>query len=238
MLKICKWTNIDTLCLLNMTKSIFVVVKCSYLIFCQDNITLHNYSPCPVSRDHCARAHLPNRVMASRHSTGFTYSLAWNSCLNTSMRVKCAICGRGAEFPQASSWRCLTFPHGAYSAHWHSSRSFFPLWPMYDPQLANSKLRLHGKLPTRLDFISWLFCPKCSPLHCARYEFFIELCNIFVYCRANYSFSSSDSCFEFITFRARWSLNSAIFYYRANYFHPDANNVTGIEILKNNQSRK
>ena len=53
MLKICKWTNIDTLCLLNMTKSIFVVVKCSYLIFCWYNITLHNYSPCPVSRDHC-----------------------------------------------------------------------------------------------------------------------------------------------------------------------------------------
>ena len=53
MLKICKWTNIDTLCLLNMTKSIYVVVKCSYLIFCWYNITLHNYSPCPVSRDHC-----------------------------------------------------------------------------------------------------------------------------------------------------------------------------------------
>ena len=52
MLKICKWTNIDTLCLLNMTKSIYVVVKCSYLIFCWYNITLHNYSPCPVSRDH------------------------------------------------------------------------------------------------------------------------------------------------------------------------------------------
>ena len=53
MLKICKWTNIDTLCLLNMTKSIYVLVKCSYLIFCLYNITLHNYSPCPVSRDHC-----------------------------------------------------------------------------------------------------------------------------------------------------------------------------------------
>ena len=74
-------------------------------------------------------AHLPNRVIASRHSTGVTYSLARNSCLSTSMRLECAICGRGAEFPRASARRCLTFPHGVYSAHRFSSRSFFPLRP-------------------------------------------------------------------------------------------------------------
>ena len=66
--------------------------------------------------------------MASRHSTGFTYSLTRNSCLNTSMRWEFAICSRGVEFPRASAWRCLTFPHGVYRAHWLSSRSF-PLRP-------------------------------------------------------------------------------------------------------------
>ena len=55
---------------------------------------------------------------------GVTYSLARNSCLSTSMRLECAICGRGAEFPRASARRCLTFPHGVYSAHRFSSRSF------------------------------------------------------------------------------------------------------------------
>ena len=69
-------------------------------------------------------APLPNRVTASRHSTGVTYSLARNSCLNMSMRLECAICGRGAEFPRASARRCLTFPHGVCSAHRFSSRSF------------------------------------------------------------------------------------------------------------------
>ena len=50
--------------------------------------------------------------------------MARNSCLNTSMREKCVICGRGAEFPRASARRCLTFPHSVYSAHRFSSRRF------------------------------------------------------------------------------------------------------------------
>ena len=62
--------------------------------------------------------------MASRHSTGVTYSLARNSCW-------ARVCGWIApyavewrNFPRASARRCLTFPHGVYSAHRFSSRSF------------------------------------------------------------------------------------------------------------------
>ena len=93
--------------------------------------------------------------MASRHSTGVTYSFARNSCLNTSMRLECAICGRGAEFPRASAQRCLTFPHGVYSAHRFSSRSFssptrctgFADSPPVDGKLL-MQLHCHGELPT------------------------------------------------------------------------------------------
>ena len=140
--------------------------------------------------------------MASRHSTGITYSLARNSCLNTRMRVECIICSRGAEFPRASARCCLTLLHGVFSAHRFSSRSFssptqctgFTDSP--PPRFDNGNIwPPQGELPTRLAFASWLVCPQCSPLHCARYELFIELCNMFVYCRANYFFSSSDSCF-------------------------------------------
>ena len=70
------------------------------------------------------------------------------------MRSECAIFDRGAEFPRASARRCLTFPHGVYSAHRFSSRSFSLRPDVRDlptaPRLANSKLRLHGELPTHL----------------------------------------------------------------------------------------
>ena len=112
-------------------------------------------------------AHLPNRVMASRHSTGVTYSLARNSCLSTSMRLECAICGRGAEFPRASARRCLTFPHGVYSAHRFSSRSFssptrctgFADSPPVDGKLPR-QLLYHRELPTRLDSLHG----QCDPI--------------------------------------------------------------------------
>ena len=105
--------------------------------------------------------------MASRHSTGVTYSLARNSCLSTSMRLECAICGRGAEFPRASARRCLTFPHGVYSAHRFSSRSFssptrctgFADSPPVDGKLPR-QLLYHGELPTRLDSLHG----QCDPI--------------------------------------------------------------------------
>ena len=88
---------------------------------------------------------------------------------------ECAICGRGQNFSRASARCCLTFPTGVYSAPRLSSWSFSSLTRCTgfadSPRLANSKLRLHGKLPTPFDFTSWLVCPECSPLPCARYEF-------------------------------------------------------------------
>ena len=107
--------------------------------------------------------------MASKHSTGFTYSLARNSCLNTSIRLECAICGRGSEFPRASGRHCLTFPHGVYSVHRLSSRSFSS--PTRCTGIADSKLLMqllyHGQLPTPPQF-----------RFTVRGTNFVELCNI------------------------------------------------------------
>ena len=90
--------------------------------------------------------------MASRHSTGVTYSLARNSCFSTSMRLECAICGRGAEFfhgPQCdAAWLFLTvfialtgFPHGV-----------FPLRP--DVRDSPTAPPVDGKPPRQLA-LSW-----------------------------------------------------------------------------------
>ena len=137
--------------------------------------------------------------MASRHSTGFTYSLARNSCLNRSMRLECAICGRGVEFPRASARRCLTFRHDVYSAHRLSSQSFSSLTRctgFVDNPSVGGKLLMqllyHGQLPTPPWFRFMVSLPRAP--FTVRGTNFIELCNIFVYCRASY-FSSSDSCF-------------------------------------------
>ena len=107
-------------------------------------------------------------VMASRHNTGFIYLLARNSCLNTSMRLQCAICGRGVEFPRASARRWLTFPHGFYSAHRLSSTSFssptrctgFADGPPVDGKLLMQLLYHRELLPTHLYLASWLVCPQ------------------------------------------------------------------------------
>ena len=96
-------------------------------------------------------AHLPNRVMASRQSTGVTYSLARNSCWNTSMRSECAMCGRGAEFPRASARRCLTFPHDVYSAHRIFVTEFFPL----QPDVRDSPTALRLTTYCRSSVLSW-----------------------------------------------------------------------------------
>ena len=94
---------------------------------------------------------------------------------------ECAICGRGAEFRDAA-WLFLmvfialnSFPHRV-----------FPLRPdVWDlptaPRLANSKLRLYRELPTPPWFRFMVMLP--FSLSCTN---FVDLCNIFVYCRANY----------------------------------------------------
>ena len=166
-------------------------------------------------------AHLPNRVMASRHSTGVTYSLARNSCLNTSMRLESAICGRGAEFPRASARRCLTFPHSVYSTHRFSSRSFSSLrdspgWRQAANATALSwgtadtaSISLHGvtRFPTEFGFLIHRVCllsaarfstsARWRLKYIKYFSHFIELCN--------------TSCVYALQ--------------RINYFHPGANAV-------------
>ena len=100
--------------------------------------------------------------------------LARNSCLNTSTRLECAICGRGAKFPQASARRCLTFPLSVYSAHWSFSS------PTRCMGLADSP-PVDYVLPKlciimvdyrhRLDFASWLVCPDFPTLHSTNFDF-------------------------------------------------------------------
>ena len=130
-------------------------------------------------------AHLPNRVMA--WSTGVTYSLARNSCLTTSMRLECAICGRGAEFPQASARRCLTFPHCVYSAHRFSSRSFSSptrctgFWQPPGWRQAAKVTALSWGTADPPRFASWSVWPDFPTVLGWTTLDFVELCNISSY---------------------------------------------------------
>ena len=148
--------------------------------------------------------------MASRHSTGVTYSLARNSCLNTSMWSEWTICGRWAEFPRASARRCLTFPHGVYSAHRFSSRSFSsPTWctgfadsPPVDGKLL-MQLLYHGELPTppRFRFHG------CDPIsHCtgtnSRFRWTLQY--IFVYTAGPVTFEFASDKRLLAACQARW----------------------------------
>ena len=120
--------------------------------------------------------------------------MARNSCLNTSMREKCIICGRGAEFPRASARRCLTFPHSVYSAHRFSSRSFssptrctgFADSPPVDGKLPR-QLLYHGELPTRLDSLHGQ-CDPIFPLYWDEQNSISLNSAIYlrIYCRAKY----------------------------------------------------
>ena len=185
-------------------------------------------------------AHLPNRVMASRHSTGVTYSLARNSCLSTSMRLECAICGGGVEFPRASARRCLTFPHGVYSAHRFSSQSFtsptrctgFADSPPGWRQAAKATTLSWGTAdPPR--FASWSVWPDFPTVLGWTTLDFVELCNISSYilqgqvlCKrvhprtASFPLFTQGGARKFLAFH--WTLKW-IFHNRANYFHPGAN---------------
>ena len=66
------------------------------------------------------------------------------------MRVKCVICGRGAEFSRGSARRCLTFLHSVYSAHPFFSLTgctgFADSLPV-DYDIAEAQY-YHGELPT------------------------------------------------------------------------------------------
>ena len=118
--------------------------------------------------------------------------MARNSCLNTSMRVKCVICCscRGAEFPRASARPCLTFPHSVYSAHRFSSRSFFLSDPMYGiRRAANATALSWGTADTALISLHG----QCDPIsHCTATNswFHWTLQYIFVY-------TAGPSTFEF-----------------------------------------
>ena len=153
-------------------------------------------------------AHLPNRVMVSRHSTGFTHSLASN-CLNTIMRGECAMCGRWAEFlPRRASGRCcLTFltgfialpgfPHGVLSSptQWKefADSPQVDYWTMFRfAQYVPEVTARHAS-----DVASWPHC-QVPLLSCT---ISVELCNIF---STPGPTTFPLSCFGFITFRAGW----------------------------------
>ena len=150
--------------------------------------------------------------MASRHSTGVTYSLARNSCLSTSMRLECAICGRGRNFhgPQRdAAWLFLTvfialpgFPHGV-----------FPLRPDVRDSPSAPRLTAAAKAtalswgtadPPR--FASWSVWPDvshCTGMNNTRFRWTLQY--IFVYTAGPSTFqesSSSDS--KVSVFHARW----------------------------------
>ena len=176
--------------------------------------------------------------MASRHSTGFTYSLARNSCLNTSMQLECVICGRGAEFPQASVQLFLMvfialtgFPHGVFSLRPDARDS--PRVPPVDyvlPKLSIIMVDCHT--PPRFRFMVSL--PDFPTVRGTNFDF-VEPCNIFVYCRASYfrirpltscaRFPlrfSSDSCLLAHFVQGGISLNSATknFHFKARLLPP------------------
>ena len=150
--------------------------------------------------------------MASRHSTGVTYSLARNSCLSTSMRLECAICGRGAEFPRASARRCLTFPHSVYSAHLFSSRSFssptrctgFADSPPVEGSCQCNCFIMGNCRPASIRFmVSVTRFSHCTRMNDTRFRWTLQY--IFVYTAGPSTLqesSSSDS--ELSAFHARW----------------------------------
>ena len=120
------------------------------------------------------KAHLPNRGMVSRHSTGF--SLLWPGTRDgtLSMWVECVTCCRGAEFfhgPQRDA--CLTFPR-VYSAHRVSSQSFPLSGPMEGAsqhvEIAASFAFTEPARPS-LRIASWLVCPEFPAAVAARDEF-------------------------------------------------------------------
>ena len=181
--------------------------------------------------------------MASRHSTGVTYSLARNSCLNMSMWLECAICGRGAEFPRSSARRCLTFPHGVYSAHRFSSQSFssptrctgFADSPPVDYVLPKLSIIMGNcRHPPQFHFHG-----QCDPIsHCtgtnSRFRWTLQYFCILQGQLLSSSPSDRQACLPLFTQggvrrNSRISLNSEMkfffFHNRANYFHPGANAV-------------
>ena len=145
------------------------------------------------------RAQLPNRCVASRHSTGF--SLRWPGTRDgtASLRGECAIEGRNFHRPL---WLFLI---GVYSAH-RGLTEFSSLRPNVRDSPAGWTFEIFTSvcgallgLPCRsvsvlLRTASWLVCPSAAPFT-VRSTNFVELCNISVY-----YFSSSDGCFGFITF--------------------------------------
>ena len=183
--------------------------------------------------------------MSSRHSTGFTCSLARNSCVDTSMRGNVPYAVEGWNFflvPQQhnTAWLFLmgfiALPDSLTEFSSPTRCTGFTDSPPVDYVIAEAQY-YHRELPTPPRFHFMVILP-CSPLSDMN---FVELCNIFVYCRANY-FSSLIST-EWYVLHPSAALDSLyfekggkrvfslfielcnIFYFRANYFRPGTNAV-------------
>ena len=86
---------------------------------------------------------------------------------------------RGRIFPRASARRCLTFPHGVYSAHRLSSRSFslrpdvrdLPTAPPVDGKLL-IQLLYYRVLPTPPRF-RFMAAPSAAPI--LKISYFIQI---------------------------------------------------------------
>ena len=158
-------------------------------------------------------AQLPNRCMASRHSTGF--SLRWPGTRDgtSSMRVECAICGRGAEFSTGLSATLPDFSSSVFIALTGFPHRVFlspAQWKGLSNRLHRDTSPCRQSLSDRLDFASWLVCPGLL--------FTVRGTN------SNLN-SSSDSCFGFII-HARWYfIELCNENFSHNYFHPGANAI-------------
>ena len=104
-------------------------------------------------------AHLPNRGMASRHSTGFSLPWPGTRAGTSSMWGEYAICGRGAEFPRASGFLTEFFflrPNGrGFPAGWTFVIITLHLWGPYGPFLCRTVF-------THRFMVSLPRAPSCS----------------------------------------------------------------------------
>ena len=114
------------------------------------------------------------RIMASRHSTGFTYSLASNWCYNTSMRGggrkwKCAICGRGVAFtdiphrvfPLRPDVRDLTKNPSWLTVSWDSMGNCWP--PRFRFMISLPRVQPHSLHAVQISLNSAIFLYTAGP---------------------------------------------------------------------------
>ena len=152
--------------------------------------------------------------------------------------MECVICGRGAEFPWASTRRCLTFPLGVYSTHWLSSRSFsFPTrcTGFADSPLVDGKLLMqllyHGEVPTPPQFRFMVSLPQVHLPSLCVVQILLNSA-IFLYTAGPATFRPLAAALDSSRFVQGGGYfielcNASCVYalQRINYFHPGANAV-------------